>query len=175
MIHEDAERNGLWEGWVFHDLGGGNFLLFRKEYEDRYNELLADNGEMAYEYHHWHRTALKVLGNPDAYTEDYEEPDVGELRGEEKPEDKTVFVAWKEEGSGLAGVMDDIVDGEVMFMNFAEGVGIEPFYPVNKLRNTEGWIHQDLGKGKHILVNTRYAQEFLMIRNNEELVSWLRS
>ena len=173
LICEDAESSGYWEDWVFHDLGGGNFLLIRKEHEEKYNELLCDNGEIAYEYQNWHRTALKICGNPEAFDDDYEEPDPDELNGTESPEDQTVFVAWKDGGSSIAGAMSD---GKVLYFNFDKGVGIEAFFPISRLKETEGWVYQDLGNdGSHILVNTRYSDIFIKTYKSREMLNWLQS
>ncbi|MBQ3401918.1 MAG: hypothetical protein IJG65_00890 [Synergistaceae bacterium] len=170
LIRDDAQDSGLWEGWVFHYLGGGNFLLFRKEYEEKYNELLGDE----FEYGKWHDIALTLCRKPGV---DYDDDDIITDEDEEGPGSDTVFVAWADEGvpgnGGLAGELDDDSEDGVMFLSFGEGVGIESFYPVSSLMDTEGWLHQDLGNGRHIIVNTKYADKFLKISKRRELLKWL--
>lgn len=85
--------------------------------------------------------------------------------------EQTIFVAWKESGLGLVGIIDKI--SGVFCIPFGAGVCVQDFYPIDRLMETEGWIHQKLGKGRHLIVNTKHAGEFLKLQKSGELRGWM--
>ena len=48
------------EDWVYHYLGFGNNLVYRKDYDEEYCRLLGENSGAGYEYQNWHDIAVKL-------------------------------------------------------------------------------------------------------------------
>ena len=159
------------EGWMYHYLGMGNHLYYRMKYDEEYCKLLGKSDDPennpGYEYQRWRGVAMKVLGVPDDEDDDDESP-----IPDSAPEDQTVFIAWKEGGSSLAGVFEG--KRKVTYIDFAEGVDINAFYPVESLMENGGWVHQDLGNDRHILVNTKHSATFMKISKSPRLMLWIR-
>ena len=154
------------EGWMYHYLGMGNHLYYRMKYDEEYCRLLGEIENPGQEYQRWLDTAMKVLGVSDDDDESDEFP-----LPVSAPEDQTVFVAWQEGGSGLAGVIEG--KSGVVYIDFAEGVDINAFYPVASLMKNGEWVYKDMGNGKNIIVNKKHSGAFMKLSEEPRLLLWL--
>ena len=159
------------QGWTYHYLGMGNHLYYRTKYDEEYCRLLGEPDDPednpGYEYQRWCDVAVKILGVPDDDDDDDDESPMPVAA----PEDQTVFIAWKDDGSGLAGVIEG--KNRVTYIDFAEGVDISAFYPVASLMKNENWVHKDFGEGKNIIVNKKHSDAFAKLAEGPRLLLWL--